>query len=164
MNNKTKDFVFSFVLFIVGIYATIESIAIYRKVAGPPYNIDSFYLSPGFIPAIIGCLIAFFTILLLVSSIKDSSIRERGKEVKTYIENNIHNKDYVFTIGGVLIMAVYSFIFMELLPFWLASLIFLIALMLYLRAGKWWKTLIIAVAAVAITVFIFKYCFNAALP
>ena len=61
-------------------------------------------------------------------------------------------------------MFIYSYLLLSVLPFWAASLIFLVGIFLYLKAGVWWKSIIVAVAAVVLTVVIFKYCFNAALP
>ena len=42
--------------------------------------------------------------------------------------------------------------------------IFLAALFFYLRSGKWWKNLLIAILGVIAIVIVFQYCFNAALP
>jgi hypothetical protein len=61
-------------------------------------------------------------------------------------------------------MFIYSYFLVGWLPYWAASLIFLVALMLFLRAAKWWKVIIISLAAVGLIVLLFQVCFNAALP
>ena len=67
------------------------------------------------------------------------------------------------TIGCVL-MFIYTFFLMELLPFWAASIIFLIVMFVFLRIGPVWKSVLLAVLVVALIVLLFKYGFGAALP
>lgn len=169
MDRKTKDFVFSFVLAALGIYFSIEGFALYKKVAGPPYRIERFSLSPGFLPFVLGILLVFFSILLFVTTMKGeksfgASFAGRWKEFGKWFADASRNKEYYFTIGAVVIMFIYSYLLLSILPFWAASLIFLVAIFLYLKAGVWWKSIIVAVGAVVLTVVVFKYCFNAALP
>ena len=65
---------------------------------------------------------------------------------------------------GVVMMFFYTFFLMEWLPFWAASVIFLVAMFLLLRIGKAWKAVVLAVLVVALIVVLFKYGFGAALP
>ena len=53
---------------------------------------------------------------------------------------------------------------MEWLPFWAASVIFLVAMFIFLKIGKVWKSVVLAVLVVALIVLLFKYGFGAALP
>ncbi len=169
MDNKTKDFIFSFFLTALGIYFSIEGFAIYRRAAAPPYKIERFSISPGFLPFILGLLLIFFSVLLFISTMKGeknfkATFVERWKTTGRWYVAAAKNKDYLFTIGGIIIMLIYSYLLLNILPFWAASLIFLLAMYLYLRAGIWWKSIIVAAGVVALTVIVFKYCFNAALP
>ena len=169
MDKKTKDFVFSFFLTALGIYFSIEGYAIYRRVAGPPYRIEKFSLSPGFLPFVLGLALIFFSILLFFSTMKGeknfgTTFVNRWKETGKWYADAVRNKEYLFTIGGIIIMMIYTYLLLDILPFWAASIIFLVAIYLYLRAGKWWKSIIVAVGIVILTVIVFKYCFNAALP
>ncbi len=170
MESKTKEMVFSFALILTGIYVAIEGFRIYLRAASAPYFITEFSVSPGFIPCVLGIALILFSIIHLLSCLKMEGkssaevLRIRWAEVGAWIKKNRKSVDIAFTIGAVAIMAVYTYILMELLPFWAASMIFLAALFMYLRAGKWWKNLIIAVLAVALIVVVFQYCFNAALP
>ena len=111
----------------------------------------------------------FFSVLLFIGSVKgekgfSATFKENGREALTWFKESVVNRDYLFTIGGIVIMFIYSFILMSFLPFWISSLIFLLALFFYLNAGKWWKSIIVAVLAIALIVIVFQYCFNAALP
>ena len=169
MDRNTKDFVFSFVLAALGVYFAIEGFSIYKRVAGPPFKIEKLSLSPGFLPFILGILLVFFSVLLFFSTMKGekdfgAAFVERWKVVGKWFADASRNKDYYFTIGAVVIMFIYSYLLLSVLPFWAASLVFLVGIFLYLKAGVWWKSIIVAVAAVVLTVVIFKYCFNAALP
>lgn len=170
MESKTKEMIFSFALILTGIYVAIEGFRIYLKAASAPYFITAFTVSPGFIPVILGFALILFSSLLLASSLKDGErstaeiLKIRFSEIKQWIKDNKKNIDYAFTIGAVIIMAIYTYVLMELLPFWIASLLFLIAIYFYLKSGKWWKNLIVSVFGVALIVVIFQYCFNAALP
>lgn len=169
MEKKTKDLVFSFVLAILGIYVFVEGLFIFKRAASAPYFITDFSISPGFLPTVLGVLLLLCSFILAYGSLKNgegikNEFVSSMKEFGSWFKNNIANKDYLFTAGGVVIMGIYTFLLMEFLPFWLASLIFLIALFFYLRAGKWWKVTLVAIAAVALIVIVFQYCFNAALP
>ena len=61
-------------------------------------------------------------------------------------------------------MFIYTFFLMEWLPFWAASVIFLLAMFVFLRIGKVWKSVVLSVLVVALIVLLFKYGFGAALP
>lgn len=65
---------------------------------------------------------------------------------------------------GCLLMFLYTFFLMQLLPFWAASIIFLVAIFVFLRIGPVWKSVLLAVLVVALIVLLFKYGFGAALP
>ena len=170
MESKTKEMVFSFALIIAGIYVMIEGIRIYLRAASAPYFITEFSVSPGLIPTILGAALIFFSILFLFTTLKREGhgkadvLKMQWSEFVSWVKANSKNMDIAFTIGAVIIMGIYTYVLMEILPFWAASIIFLAAIFCYLRSGKWWKNLIIAVLGVVAIVIIFQYCFNAALP
>ena len=167
MAKKLKDFVFSIVLILVGSYVIIEGMNIFHKAAEKPYRITKFTLSPGFLPVLLGIALVFTSVLLLISSFQGEKFGEalanRKAEFiewpKTAFNSNLLN----MTIGCIM-MFIYTFFLMQWLPFWLASIIFLIAMFLFLRIGKPWKAVVLAVLVVALIVLLFKYGFGAALP
>jgi hypothetical protein len=76
----------------------------------------------------------------------------------------VKDTDIRMMVGGMAIMAIYAFLLIGLLPYYLASLIFLIALMLFLRASTIVKSIIISIAAVGLVILLFQYGFNVSLP
>lgn len=167
MQKKCKDFVFSIVLILLGIYVIIEGFNIYHKAALVPYKITEFSVSPGFLPILLGIALVFCSLILFVQSFKGEklsvALKSRGSEIKDWAKNSV-NTNVLNMIVGTVIMFFYTFFLMEWLPFWAASLIFLLAMFLLFKAGKWWKCVIIAVLTVALIVVLFKYGFGAALP
>ncbi len=169
MEKKTKDFIFSIVLCALSIYVMVEGVAIYRRVALPPYKITQFSLSPGFLPVILGGVLLLCSLLLFIQSIAGGqgfvgSIKARCIDIGKWFGPALHDKDMYYTIGGVLIMGIYTFVLMTFLPFWIASLLFLVGIMFYLHAQKWWKILLISAGAVGLIVLLFQVVFKAALP
>ena len=170
MESKTKEMIFSLVLILAGVYITIEGFMIYARAASAPYFITEFTVSPGFVPVILGIALVFFSILHFITCIRDKDrkpgevIKARFAEAAAWVNANKKNVDIAFTIGAVIIMGIYTYILMELLPCWAATVIFLLGIFFYLRADKWWKNILVAVLGVIAIVIVFQYCFNAALP
>ena len=65
---------------------------------------------------------------------------------------------------GVVLMAVYTFILIEILPFWIATFLFMFLLMYFLDAGSLVKILLVSAASVALIVLLFQVCFRVPLP
>lgn len=169
MDKQAKDFFFSFVLFFIGVFVSVGGYLIYYKASQPPQNITSLSLSPGFLPLLLGLALVFCAVLLCLQSLQGETPKKEkallyGRQFTAWFSAMCKNKDLYLMIGGVAIMAIYAFVIVELLPFEIASLIFLICLMLFIKATKWWKIIIISAVSVFLIVFLFKFCFNAALP
>ena len=167
MEKKLKDFIFSIILIVVGTYVVCEGLHIYRTAAKRPYNITVFTVSPGFLPFILGIALIFTSVLLLVSSFKGEKFKEALSARKTEFKNwteTAFNKDVLNMGIGAVIMFIHSFFLVEFLPFWAASLIFLIVMYLFLKIGKVWKAIALAVLIVGLIILLFKYGFGAALP
>lgn len=167
MPKKCKDFVFSIVLIALGSYVIYEGFHIYKKASTVPYKITEFTLSPGFLPVILGIALVFCSLILLIQSFKGEkfveALKTRGRELKAWAKDSANSNVLNMTIG-TLIMFIYTFFLMEWLPFWAASLIFLLIMFFVFKAGKWWKVIIVAVLVMALIVLLFKYGFGAALP
>jgi hypothetical protein len=67
-------------------------------------------------------------------------------------------------IGGVAIMAVLTFLMMGRIPFWIGGTLFMFATMLFLRATKWWKSLLSSIIVMAAMVLLFQVAFGTTLP
>ena len=167
MAKKLKDFIFSIILILLGSYVIIEGMNIYHKAAEKPYKITQFSVSPGFLPVLLGIALVITSVILLVQSFRGEKFSEalscRKTEftewAKSAFDSNVLNMAI-----GVVMMFFYTFFLMEWLPFWAASVIFLVAMFLFLRIGKAWKAVVLAVLVVALIVVLFKYGFGAALP
>lgn|GEM_PF-473293 len=169
MEKKTKDFIFSFVLMILGLYVAVGGYLIYKRAALPPYNITQLNVSPGLLPVILGITLILCSALLCIRSLDRSdglkdALRHKCADIKGWIDVAFHDKGYLFAIGGVAIMALYTFVLLKFLPFWISSILFLVGVMLYLRAGKFWKIALSSCGAVGLVVLLFQVCFQAVLP
>ena len=167
MTKKLKDFIFSIILILIGSYVIIEGVNIYHKAAEKPYKITQFTVSPGFLPVLLGIALVFASLILLIQSFKGEKVGEalvnRKNEFSEWTKTAFSENFFRMAIGVVL-MFIYTFFLMEWLPFWAASIIFLVAMFLFLRVGKPWQAVILAVLVVALVVVLFKYGFGAALP
>ena len=167
MTKKLKDFLFSIILILVGSYVIIEGMNIYHKAAEKPYKITQFTVSPGFLPVLLGIALVLTSVILLIQSFKGEKLSEalvnRKTEFCEWIKTAFSENFFRMVIGCVM-MFIYTFFLMEWLPFWAASVIFLLAMFLFLKVGKPWQAVILSVLVVAVIVLLFKYGFGAALP
>ena len=164
MDTKQKDFTISLVLSLVGIYATVEGIRMYLKATQPPFGITNLSISPALLPIILGTLLLLLSLVLFIQSLKGSSLSLRFSLLFGWFGHAVKDTDIRMMVGGMAIMAVYAFLLIGLLPYYLASVIFLIALMLFLRASTIVKSIIISIAAVGMVILLFQYGFNVSLP
>lgn len=164
MENNKKDFTFSLSLFLIGLYVTVEGYLMYKKAAKPPYNIETFSISPAFLPTILGVVLVFLSSILLLKSLKGTDFRTQLKIVGSSFKNAKTNQDVKTMFFGTVILGIYTFVLMAILPFWIASIIFLASLMTYLKATKFWKILLISFLSIGAVVLLFQVGFNAALP
>lgn len=167
MTKKLKDFIFSLILIITGSYVIIEGVNIYHKAAEKPYKITQFSVSPGFLPVLLGIALVFTSVILLIQSFKGEKFGEALKNRKTEFSQwtkTAFSENFFRMAIGVVLMFIYTFFLMEWLPFWAASVVFLVAMFLFLRVGRPWQAVILAALVVALVVVLFKYGFGAALP
>lgn len=157
-NKKMKDFLSSIVIFFVALFVIAESHNIYVK-AG-----KVFYLSPALIPMMLGVMLLLLSLVLLGSSLKDGGIAARNAEIKEFLKAVKEDPNSVRMLVGVVLMALYTFVLMEFLPFWLATFLFMLILMYFLEAGSLVKIIGISVVITALVIFLFQICFRVPLP
>ena len=153
-DKKRLDFVSSVVMFLLSIYVIFEGIHIYHE-AG-----KVFYLSPALVPTMLGCVLCLLSVVLFGYSLKDGGISARMAEVKTYFSGIFKDSNTMRMFIGVVLMAVYTFILIEILPFWIATFLFMFLLMYFLDAGSLVKILLVSAASVALIVLLFQVCFR----
>ncbi|HPZ15455.1 MAG TPA: tripartite tricarboxylate transporter TctB family protein [Sphaerochaeta sp.] len=164
MDNKQKDFVISLALVALGVYTTVGGVNIYLRAAKPPYNITDLGISPGLLPIILGALLLILSLVLFFKTLKESSLAARTTTLALWFKDAAKNKDIQMMVGGMVIMAIYSFLLVGLLPYWIASTVFLIALMSFLRASKFLTIVLVALIAVGSVILLFQVGFNVSLP
>lgn len=156
--NKHYDFMGSCVMLILSVAVICGSLKLYID-AGEPM-----YLSPALMPLILGIALLFCSILYMVGSLKNGGIKARAAEIKEWAAMLVKDKTIHSMIVGVIIMAIYVFVLMSFLPFWISSLIFIIGLMFYLKATTPVRILLLSAAAVGGIVLLFQVLFRVPLP
>lgn len=153
-DNKHYDFLSSVVLIIIGVYIIASGVGIYHKAKEP------LHVSPGLFPIILGCALILCSILLLISSLKDGGVKQRIEEIKGWAGHTFKEKATISMIVGTVIMGIYSFVLLSILPFWLGSLIFMIFLFIYLNAASVIKILILSGGSVLAIILLFQVLFR----
>ncbi|ABX40984.1 tripartite tricarboxylate transporter TctB family protein [Lachnoclostridium phytofermentans] len=157
-NIKQFDFLTSIILMAASIYVIVSGFGIYKK-AGEPM-----YVSPGLLPIILGFAMILCCIFLMISSLKGSSIKSRINELKEWFSANYKEHTIISMIVGTIIMGIYTFVLLSIFPFWLASIIFIAFLMIYLNAASLVKILLTSIGAVGGIILIFQIIFRIPLP
>ncbi|MDR1934847.1 MAG: tripartite tricarboxylate transporter TctB family protein [Candidatus Accumulibacter sp.] len=166
---RNRDFVFSAALVALGVYATCEGFAVYERAAAPPFKIEAMSVSPGLFPIILGIVLVILSVLLLIKSLipEEGGSLAPGEQLAAlaaWLPTLFRNRDLINMGIGVAIMGVYVFGLVKNLPYWAASLIFVLGMLLFLRAGPWWKVIVISLASVGGVLLLFQVVFRAALP
>jgi hypothetical protein len=166
---RNRDFVFSAALVALGVYATCEGFTVYERAAAPPFKIEAMSVSPGLLPIILGIALVILSVLLLIKSLVPENggglaLGEQLSALATWFPTLFGNRDIINMSVGVAIMGVYVFGLVKNLPYWAASLIFVLGMLLFLRAGSWWKMIVISLASVGGVLLLFQVVFRAALP
>lgn len=156
--HKHYDFMGSIALLILSAAVIGGSIKLYLDTGEP------MYVSPGLMPLILGIALLLCSILYLAGSLKDGGVKARSAEIKEWAALLVKDKTVHSMVVGVIIMAVYVFVLMSFLPFWLSSLIFMIGLMFYLKSTTPVRILLLSGGAVAGIVLLFQVLFRVPLP
>lgn len=157
-NKKMKDFISSIVLFIAALYVIFESYRIYTK-AG-----KLLYISPALIPLMLGAFLLLLSVVLLLTSLKDGGAPARGLEMKQWFNTMKEDSNTMRMLVGVVLMGIYTFVMLGLLPFWLATFLFMLLLMYFLEAGSMIKIVVVSVVITGLVIFLFQVCFRVPLP
>lgn len=161
-NKAQLDFITSVVLLVVCVCAIIASIGYWRGVGG------KFFASPGFMPIIISGALSLMAVMLMVSSLKDSSVKERVRQLCASFIATVRSRNVHRAAVGIAMFAVYVFAMLGRMPFWLASFITLFALLMFLLFDKKLKTaiklLLVSSLSVAGIILLFQVAFSVPMP
>lgn len=152
------DLVASLALIALGGYVLVSGYGIFRD-AG-----ETFYVSPGFFPVLLGGVLILCSLLLLRSSLAEGGFAARAAELGAWWREKVRSRAMATALAGMGIMFLYSFVLLSILPFWIASVLFLAGLMFFLRSASLPKILILSAATVALIVLFFQVCFGIPLP
>lgn len=157
-NKRMKDFISSIVMCGISVYVLIESYKIYVRSG------KILYLSPGLIPLMLGGFLLILSAVLLAVSLKEGGAAARAAEVKLWWRVMIKDKNSMRMLIGLVLMGLYTFVMLGMLPFWLATFLFMLLLMYFLEAGSIIKIVIISVLVTGLVIFLFQVCFRVPLP
>ena len=156
------DFLTAIILLVISVATIITSIGYWQKQG------RLFYESTGFMPTVIGGALLLMAIMLLKQSLKGVSLGERFAQLKVSFFQTIKSRQVYKAVGGLAIFALYVYVLLGRLPFWLASLITLSVVEVYTHWDGKWKTalrmLLISTLAVAGIVALFQYAFSVPMP
>jgi hypothetical protein len=152
------DFAASIVLFGVCIFSGILAYGYYVRSG------KIFYASPGLMPIIIAGSLFIFSLNLFVYSIKGSSVKVRVKQLIEAVPRGLKSKRFLNSAAALGMFWIYIFFLLKFLPFWLASLILLIAVFIYLKASSVIKCILIGACSIGGIVLLFQVAFRVPLP
>ena len=155
---KHLDFITSLVLMGISIFTVILSYGYHVR------SRKAFYISPGFMPIIIAAALFLLAITLMRQSLNESSLKECLGRLMEAIPRGLKSLRFRNTVIGLAIFAVYIYVLLRYLPFWLASVILLFACFMYLKAAKFVKSVIISILSVAGIVLLFQIIFRVPMP
>lgn len=157
-NNKMKDFISSAVIFILSLYVLFEGYNIFTKSG------KLLYLSPALIPLMLGTILLVLSIVLFTGSLKEGGLQARAAELKAWSGEVKADPNTMRMLVGVVLMGLYTFVLLGMLPFWLATFLFMLLLMYFLEAGSIVKIVVISVLVTGLVIFLFQVCFRVPLP
>ena len=155
---KHLDFITSLVIMAIAAYTAVSAYGFYIK------SRKEFYASPGFLPGIIAAALFLLALNLLVQSLSKSSVRENLSRLVEALPRGLRSVRFKNTIIGLAIFAVYIYVLLRFLPFWLSSIILLFACFVYLKAAKIIKSAVIAVLSAVGIVLLFQVIFRVPMP
>lgn len=159
MGNEPKlNFISSTLLALLSVAILVGSYGIHVS-AGEPLH-----ASPALMPGMLGVALLLCSLLLFRQSVREDGLGTRLSEARAWFGALARHRDTRTTLIGLLMMAIYTFVLVQVLQFWAASLIFTIAMLAFLRAARWHWVLIISAATVGGIVLLFSAVFNIPLP
>lgn len=157
-NDHRLNLISSILLTILGAAILVGSINIGTESRLPLHS------SPGLMSGMLGVALLLSSLALFRQAIAGDGLRTRAREAGDWIIGVARHPATRSTLVGVGLMVLYTFVLVPLLQFWLATLIFMIALLGYLRATTWYWILAIAGGTVGAIYLLFTTAFNVPLP
>lgn len=157
-NEPRLNFISSTLLTLLSVVIIVGSYGIHVS-AGEPLH-----ASPGLMPGMLGIALLLCSLLLFRQSVREGGWGARLSETRAWCGALSRHRDTRTTLIGLLMMAIYTLVLVQVLQFWAASLIFTIAMLAFLRAARWYWVLVISAATIGGIVLLFSSVFNIPLP
>lgn len=160
MNTKrnTADFVMAIIFMLIAIYMIIDGFHMTAKVGVKLYE------SPGLLPIVVGIMIITCAIILFLQCLKSNTVKHFIQSLGDSIKAAAKSQEFINIIVGIFIIGIYTFVLLKLFPFWLASLLLMVILMLFLNAASIPKVLIVSGGTVGLIYLLFVVLFKVPLP
>ena len=155
---KHLDFITSIVIMGISVFTAVTAYGYYIK------SQKEFYASPGFMPTIIAGALFLLAVYLMYQSVNTSSLKQCVTRLKEAIPRGIKSLRFKNTVIGLLFFAVYIFVLLRFLPFWLSSILLLFGCFIYLKAANIIKSAIISVLSSVGIVLLFQIIFRVPMP
>jgi len=120
--------------------------------------------SPGLFPILISIGMLFCSIMLLIRSVKQASFMENASKAMEGASNFVKSPIAKKAALGITWMALYVYVLLPQFGFVIATPIYLVVFMLFLRATSIAKILIISSLTVGLTYVVFAMFFRVILP
>ena len=157
-DKKYIDFISAVVTGVLSIYVIIDSIRMYLD-AG-----EKMFYSPAFLPLILGAGLFFCAGILMGRSLKGIGISATLAKVKESAVRVVRSETIKKALIGLCIMGAYVFVLLPMLGFIISTLIFIIAMMMFMKVGSLVKIVLIAVILVGAVYVTFRMAFGVLLP
>ena len=157
-----KDFTSSIVLLGIGTFSIVHGYQMpVAQVTGSP---DLWYIAPGVSPILVGIVLDVLAFILLIRSIVNGGLlssvdlQAAGRYIKTH--------DFLLLITAIGFLAIYIFILIGRMPYYVATFIYLFGNMVVFKSKgyPWWRILLVSVLAVAAITYGFGVMARIPLP
>ncbi len=156
------DFITSIILILVSVGVIITSIGYWKR------QRVTFYESAGFMPVLIASGLLIMALRLLKESLAYDNVQNFVKRLGIAFGQTVRSNTVHRAIVGLAIFAVYVFVLLGRMPFWLASFLPLAAVLVFVRYDGTLKTalkmVLIAALCVAGIVGLFQFAFAVPMP
>jgi len=150
-----KDMISSIVIALFGLYVLFSGV--HMSVVSQQMSDTAWYGTPGILPIVIGFVLTLLSVVMLVSAYR------KGERINKDLLNRavvyLKSKAFLRIVVAIGLLAIYVFVLFPLVPFMVATFVYLAANMIFFREKDFaiWKiVLICAVFSVAIYLFFGK--------
>lgn len=148
------EFLLSLFMALFAVFVIIESIRM------PQRGHLGMLMSPGFVPFCTGVVLLFLSMVINVRAVSRGALRHIGRLMRT-IARDEESLRFLWILG---FMTLYIVVLIRLLPFIVATLIFLVLIFIYLRVGSWLKILFYAALGAALVAVALPKLFEMPVP